>query len=196
MLLYVEFDLTGVPGIGTNHGLGFEDVGTKIQIWWPQIVYGTDQPQPILPLDDDEGFGTGISPEFPTSLRKVGETSYELPQIVGRVSYTTSGATASASFRTLVDNTSPTRGRVFDLIIREGIAADVTITTYRVALAYADETTSADSIVLISTHEMGTTGYASRVVPTVSSLTANSNKTITLTSNSAVTVDATIREIT
>lgn len=196
MLLYIEYDLTGVPGIGTNHGIGFEDVGTKILIWWPQIVYGTDQPQPILPLDSVQGFGTGVSPEFSTSLRKVGVTSYELPQIVGRVSYTTAGAPTSASFRTLVDSTSPTRGRVFDLIIREGIAADVTITTYRVALAYADETTSADSIVLISTHEMGTTGYATRVVPTVSSLTANSDKTITLTSNSAVTVDATIREIT
>ena len=196
MLVYIDYDLTGVPGIGTNHGLAFEDVGTKILIWWPQIVYGTDQPQPILPLDDDQGFGEGVSPTFSTSLRKVGVTSYELPQIVGRVSYSTSGAATSASFRTLVDSTSPTRGRVFDLIIRESIASDVTITTYRVALAYGDETTSADSIVLISTHEMGSTGYATRVVPTVSSLTANSDKTITLTSNSAVTVDATIREIT
>lgn len=196
MLLYVEFDLTGAASPSINHGIAFEDVGTKILIWWPQIVQGTDQPQPILPLDSPQGFGAGVDPTFSTSLRKVGETSYELPQIVGRILMVASGAGAAESFRTLVDSTSPARGRVFDLIIREGIGSDVTITTYRVALAYADETTSADSIVLISTHEMGSTGYASRITPTVSSLTANSNKTITLTSTDVVTVNATIREIT
>jgi hypothetical protein len=196
MLLYAEFDLTGAPSTNNQHGIAFEDVGTKILIWWPQIVQGTDQPQPILPIEGGEGFGAGVSPEFSTSLRKVGETSYELPQIVGRILMVAAAPGASEYFRTLVSPTSPARGRVFDLIIREQIAADVTITTYRVALAYADETTSADSIVLISTHEMGATGYASRITPTVSSLTANSDKTIILTSTGAVTANATIREIT
>ena len=196
MLVYLPVDLDLIAGAGTNHGFAIEDVGTKILIWWPQIVQATDQPQPILPLDNSEGFGTGISPTAAAPIRMVGETSYELPRIVGRVQMVSIASGDAASFRTLVDSTAPARGRVFDMIIREGIAGDVTITTYRVALAYTDETTNADSIVLISTHEMGATGYPTRIAATVSSLTANSNKTITLTTTDAVTVDATIREIT
>jgi hypothetical protein len=196
LLCWVSFDLTGAVGTSTQHDLRIEECTNKITIWWPQIIQGTDKPQPILPTDGagKTGAGSGVTPSWAYPLRKVGESSYEEPQIVKRVSYN-GNAAATATFPPLVDSDSPALGRVFELVVRENFTTNYVVTVYHVSLSYAGTAATADCIKQVSQALYGG-GGASRVAATVSATTAAADKSIVLTNSNTATVLATVREIT
>jgi hypothetical protein len=189
MLLWVSFDLTGASSTSTTHDFRIVDGSGVITIWNPQIVQGTDKPQPILPLDD----GISPTPSFLEPVQLVGHRSYETAKIVDHVDFS-GAAAATKDFHTLVDSNSNTLIRVFELVVKERYSTDRIVTVYNVALSYADATTNSESIEQVSQHLFGG-GAASRCAASLTSTSANAAKTVRLTLSDTDAVTATIREI-